>query len=68
MIQQLLLGPEFRQSLVKKIIKDFWRKKLFYAKIVLKLGDLTVLFFSDSCIVFSCHLNWGARLDSFYPL
>ncbi len=40
------LGPEFREPLIKKIwdhIKDFWRKKLIYAKIVTKLGDLTVL-------------------------
>jgi hypothetical protein len=39
------LGPEFTQPLIKKRdhIKDFRRKKLIYAKIVTKLGDLTVL-------------------------
>jgi hypothetical protein len=39
------LGPEFRQPLIQKkyeIIKDIQRKKLIYAKIVSKLGDLTV--------------------------
>jgi hypothetical protein len=40
------LGPEFRQPLIKKkfeiIFKIFGRKKLIYAKIVTKLGDLTV--------------------------
>ena len=37
------LGPEFRQPLkIWDHIKDIQRKKLIYAKIVSKLGDLTV--------------------------
>ncbi len=43
------LGSEFRQPLIKKKIwdhvKDIQRKKLIYAKIVSKLGDLTVPIF-----------------------